>query len=286
MKQAILITAYKNFNQLITLTNAFSKDFNIYIHIDKKSLLTREAKQELMKNVNVKYLGQDYIINWGGLNHLKAYLKLSEIALNNKENMYFHLISGQDYPIKNNDYFKMIANEKKDYLSYHTMPARCWNNGGMDRLEYYNFYDYFDVKKSIWPSKIRSLQKKFKFKRTINNLGKLYGGSTYWSLTRDTLHFVLNFTEENPKFLKRFKYTAISEEIYFQTVIMNSKYSNNIVNDDLRYIDWESKRGGNPAFLDETDFKSLICSNMLFARKIDLEKNQLIQMIKNNLSNS
>ena len=37
MKQAILITAYKDFEQLVLLIDQFDNDFNFYIHIDKKS---------------------------------------------------------------------------------------------------------------------------------------------------------------------------------------------------------------------------------------------------------
>ena len=41
MKQAILITAYKNFNHLIDLIDFFDDDFEIFIHIDKKSILEK-----------------------------------------------------------------------------------------------------------------------------------------------------------------------------------------------------------------------------------------------------
>jgi hypothetical protein len=35
----------------------------------------------------------------------------------------------------------------------------------------------------------------------------------------------------------------------------------------LRYIDWASGRGGNPAFLDNTDYEKIKISNKIFARK-------------------
>ncbi len=286
MKQAILITAYKNFKQLNKLINEFNEDFNIYIHIDKKSVVTKEILQELTNNSNVQYIGQNYKVNWGGLNHLKSYLKLSERALKNSDNIYFHLITGEDYPVRNNDDFKLLIDKNNDYLEHFEMPAVCWphDNGGMDRLAYYNFYDLFNAKKSmIWIKLFRQLQSKFGFKRPINDdFGKWYGGSTYWSLSRDTLQFVINFTKENPNFLKRFKYTVCAEEIYFQTIIMNSKYAKNVINDNLRFIDWESKRGSNPAFLDESDFKVILKSKAIFARKINMQESRLIHMLSSN----
>lgn len=289
MKQAILITAYKEFNQLKELIYAFDTTFfNIYIHIDKKSNISTKTILELKKIKNVKYISQDFKVNWGGLNHLKSYLKLSEIALKDSDNSFFHLITGQDYPIKNVDYFKLVTNTKKcNYLGYSKMPKKAWSKGGMDRLEYYNFYDTFNAKKSKkWINRIKRFQKMIGFKRPINHyLGQLYGGGTYWSLSREVLTYVINYTKDNPKFLKRFKHTFCAEEIYFQTIIMNSTFSNKITNDSLRFIDWKSGKGGYPAFLDDTDFNTIVNSNKLFARKIDQNKTTLRKMLTIYLNN-
>jgi hypothetical protein len=159
-------------------------------------------------------------------------------------------------------------------LSYFELPAKCWENenGGMDRIEYYQPYEIFDYKKNIGKIIIKifvKIQMMFKIKRKIqfDISGKLYGGSTYWSLTRDSLQYVINFTDNNKKLEKSMGFTFCLEEIYFQTILMNSEYSNNIINDNLRYIDWDSGRGGYPAFLDYTDYDKIKSSNKIFARK-------------------
>lgn len=282
MKQAILITAYKDFEQLITLVNFFDNDFNIYIHIDKKSHLSKQQKKTLLEKYNVRYLGFDYVVNWGGRNHLKAYLKLSETALNHQENIFFHLITGQDYPIKTLAYFKkFITNHQhKDYIFCDKMPNTQWENGGWDRLCYYNFYDIFNAKKHLkWINLCIKIQKAIGFKRSLKKSLPIYSGPTYWSLSRATLELVLNYTHKKPALLNRLKHTFCAEEFYFQTIIMNSNRSNNVDHDYLRYIDWESGKGGYPAFLDEDDFESMMNSNKLFARKIDMRKNKLIPML-------
>jgi hypothetical protein len=123
------------------------------------------------------------------------------------------------------------------------------------------------------------IQKKLKIKRSYPaSFPKLYGGSTYWSLTRDTLQQVIDYTRIHPELLRRMKHTFCSEEIYFQTVIMHSPRSGNVVNDNLRYIDWVSERGGRPAFLDASDFPDIRASNTIFARKLDL--NNMIELKK------
>ncbi|MDR2683370.1 MAG: hypothetical protein LBB64_05820, partial [Dysgonamonadaceae bacterium] len=57
------------------------------------------------------------------------------------------------------------------------------------------------------------------------------------------------------------------EEIYFQTVLLNSEYAKNIVNDNLRYVSWKNAREESPAFLDNDDYEEIKMSNKLFARK-------------------
>ncbi|WP_442844668.1 beta-1,6-N-acetylglucosaminyltransferase [Leeuwenhoekiella sp. H156] len=288
MKQAILITAYKDFEQLDKLVDEFDCRFNIYIHIDKKSPITDYEKKLLRNNVRIKYLSQHHLVNWGGLNHLKAYLDLSQVALNDKDNMYFHLITGQDFPIKSNSYFDKFFTLEKDYISSFTMPAIGWKNGGMDRIQYYNFYDLFDYKKSnLWIKRFLKLQKKLRVKRAIPDfMGQLYGGNTYWSLSRTTLSFVNQFTKSNPRFLRRFKHTFCAEEIYFQTLIMNSKYRERVINSDLRYMDWQSGRGGFPAVLEEIDFEDIIQSDKLFVRKLDMNANGLFDMLSKHRRNN
>lgn len=126
-------------------------------------------------------------------------------------------------------------------------------------------------------------QKKIKLRRTPPKQFKdqLFGGSTYWSLNRSALEYVVNYTKTNPDFLRRLSFTFCAEEMYFQTVLINSEWSSTISNDNLRYIDWSSGRGGYPAFLDITDFEQLLASKKYFARKIK-HGDQLKESLKNN----
>lgn len=238
MKQAILITAHRDFEQLIDLIKMFDENFNIYIHIDKKSKLNKDTREEILRLSNMKYLTSKYKVNWVGLNHLRAIILLSKRALTDSENVFFHLITGQDYPIKTNQYLRDFVLKKSNlnYLEYFKMPASCWKNGGMDRLHYYNTYDLFDAKNSwnrILIYRIQGIQRRLNLKRSIDFSQELYGGSTYWSLSKSTLQYVINYTNQNPLFFKRFRYTFCAEEIYFQTIIMNSEYANHVINDNF-----------------------------------------------------
>ena len=120
MKQGILISAYKNFDHLIDIVSFFDENFEIYIHIDKKSKVDGSIINTLHSFNIVKLISRKYLVNWGGLNHLKCILHLSEVALKSQELETFHLISGHDYPIKDISYFKDFfkTNKEKDFFSY------------------------------------------------------------------------------------------------------------------------------------------------------------------------
>ena len=88
------------------------------------------------------------------------------------------------------------------------------------------------------------------------------------------------FTIENNKWYEdAFKKSLCGDEVFFQTIIMNSKFKNRIyrlneVDDNhmaLRYIDW--KTGPEyPRLLDENDFEKIKedkNSDCIFARKFN-----------------
>ena len=275
MKQGILITAYKNINHLKKLINFFDDDFCFYIHIDKKSQIAKD-KIELIQNAkNVVFVSRQFKVNWGGLNHLKSILLLSKEAIKDKNIAYFHLISGHDFPIKSCKEIKsvLMKNKCNEFLENFEMPAKCWTNGGMDRISHFNFYDLFNAKTTIGRIAVDTLliiQRILKVNRKIKqDLPKLFGGSTWWTLSYPCLKYVVDYTEKNPSFLMRIEYSFCSEEIYFQTIIMNSTFKANVVNNDLRYKIWESRNGNCPANLDESDYDNIIKSDNIFARRIE-----------------
>jgi hypothetical protein len=276
MKQAILITAHKDINKLRELIEFFDDDFYFYIHIDKKTRASNEEIEKLKNYKNVKYVSQEYTVNWGSINIVKSTLLLSKEALKNQDVEYIHLISGQDYPVKTPKEIKkiLIKNNGTEFLSNFELPSKKWVNGGMDRIDYFNFYDLLNAKVKIEGLIIIILmfiQKKLNFfKRSRKYLPpKLYGGSGWWTLTHPCLKYVIDYVENNPYYLKRFKYTFASDEIFFQTIIMNSPFAKKVINTDLRYVDWNSRNGSMPAFLDESDYDKIVDSEYIFARKFD-----------------
>lgn len=287
MKQAILVIAYKNFIYLNEIINHFNDCFDFYIHIDKKTFLSEQDRELLHKNPRIKFISQKYKIYWGGWNILRVLLFLSEEALKDSTITRIHSISGADYPLKSSEYFEnfFTKNKNKQYIENFRLPTAKWTEGGLNRLEYYYLYDIINLrtaKRYKFQEQFLKFQKKLKFKRTLSHdIWPLYGGGCWWSLSRECLQYIIEYTQHNPRFLKRLRYTFAPEEIYFQTIIMHSKFEKNVVNDYLRYIIWQYRNKNYPANLDITDLKPILLSDKLFARKIEFPiSTELVEKLK------
>ncbi len=249
--------------------------FRFYIHIDKRSDVSPEEAHKISSHPSCIILSREFQVNWAGFHHLRAMILLLEEANNDSRNEIFHMISGQDFPIKSGDEIVRFfaANPDKQFIENFPMPAGHWEHGGMHRIWHWYFYDLFNYKSRFgyYANKaISKLQKLFGIKRKWpKSLPPLYGGGTWWSITRECAEYIVECGNKNPALLNRLKYTLCPEEIYFQTVIMNSPFAKQAVSDHMRYIDWYSRNGNAPANLDMSDYEKLKSSDKLFARKFE-----------------
>ena len=101
MNHAILILAHKNPEMLIPLVGYFKRDCMVYIHFDAASPFPASVQSVLRDYPQVKGIYQQCRVHWGGFSVLQAELFLLRAALSDGRADFYHLISGQDYPISN-----------------------------------------------------------------------------------------------------------------------------------------------------------------------------------------
>ncbi len=92
------------------------------------------------------------------------------------------------------------------------------------------------------------------------------GRSQWFTITLKHVVFLIKRLETSPSLVKFFQYTWAPDELIFQTLLYNSSFKNDIVGNNLRYIDW-SEGNKNPKMLNKEDFNSIIQSGKFFARK-------------------
>lgn len=293
-RHAYLIMAHNEFDILekqLILLDDYRND--LYIHIDKKVRnFDFDYYKNIVKKSNVYYVKR-LDARWGDFSLVQSELILLKEATKSKYK-YYHLISGVDLPLKSNDEIHNFFNNH-DGLEFIHFCTEEQSINVRDRVLQYHFMRWCRTKNkyiNYITSKINEIlriaQNRVNFKRKWDVNVKLKYGSQWFSITHELAEYVIKKEDWINKY---FKYTSCSDELFLQTLVYNSKFKDKLykkeMNDDytscMRYIDW--KRGGPYTFREE-DFKELINSERIFARKFSSKvDNQIIVNIFNYLSN-
>lgn len=269
---AILILAHHNQEQLTLLINHLSIDFDVYVQIDRKSDL---VVAELPQTENVFYY-KELQVFWGDFSQVENMRFILEKA-HLKGYDFYSFISGDDLPIKSNQEIKNFIdlNKDKNYMYANPLPIATWGfNKGFDRLDRFWFMKMGNRKiVKILGRATLLLQKMlfFKIKRFDINY---YAGSNWVNLNGKSVSYIFSFLNENPNYLKKLKYSRATDEIWIQSIIMNSPFKKNVENYDLRHINW-TKGPEYPRVLNKEDILDLKNSKGLFARKFSIQRNEL-----------
>lgn len=267
MKIAYLLQTHKNWEQLALLIRLLKESWNeIFVHVDAKARFDEEQLHQLIPNIDVRFVQPRVKVYWGHDSQVHATLALLRSAFHAPENFdRFILLSGQDLPIKTNDHiFQFFDNNPHEYLQYYQFPIKWWVYNGYDRLQIYNFPAALGP---FWNKINRRIQMLFPFRRPLPFDGALFAGCQWFNLTRGAVEYVLQYVQTT-NILNRIKYSSCVDEIFFQSILLNSPFAGTCQCDDLRYADWEL-HGSNPKTLDQSDLQKLQESTALFARKFD-----------------
>jgi hypothetical protein len=99
-----------------------------------------------------------------------------------------------------------------------------------------------------------------------------YGGSAAVILARNGVSYLNAFVASplGRRLIRHLKRARHPDEIFFQTVFMNSDLRDTVVNDELRYVDWAPPVGLPPKILGMEDYERMRASGKLFARKFSV----------------
>lgn len=271
MELAYIISAYRYPEQVARLIHRLSADStSFFVHVDRKTedRVFDDIVNRLRGHPAVYFLKR-HTCAWGGFGHVRASLKgIAQILRTGIRFDYAILLTGQDYPIKPNREIMAFFEQHRGelFLEFFPLPNDRWENrgivGGMERIE-------------VWHWRLGTRHWRFPpgqnplIRRRFPSGFRPFGGSSYWCLSRDCIQYIHDFTTRNRAFTNFFKRVDVPDEIFFQTIILNSPFRPMVVNDDLRYIEWNDPTSGSPAILRVSDFANLVATPDLFARKFD-----------------
>ncbi|MBR9847454.1 MAG: beta-1,6-N-acetylglucosaminyltransferase [Algicola sp.] len=262
------------------LIEVISQYSDVFIHMDKKSESDYSSLTSwLDKNTfcfSVILLSDRCSVYWGDCSQISATLSLLKAAKEEKDYNFFTLLSGDCFPIKPLPEFNKFLSENKGMNFISISDGEKFSN----RVELYHYFiqsKYY--RSSILVRKLSLIVAKllalFKIKNKVFDSYSLAKGSQWFTLSNEFVSYVID-TVSRDNLLESLKYTNCIDELFFQTLLINSEFSQKHKNDNLRLIDWAG--GNSPVLLNEEyDFSA---TESFFARKIDVENKLVFNKLK------
>lgn len=270
-RHAYLIICHNNFQILCKLLTAIDDERNdIYVHIDKK---TKTVPYSQLKS-SVRQATLTFIkrrkVDWGGDSQISVELALLEAAVQ-KPHSYYHLLSGVDFPLWSQDTIHSFFQENigKEFIRLDHNKKRM--SEFQDRIRYYyplqnrigrNRGKYVAICERVQTFLLK-LQKLMQINRLKRCPLEIKKGSQWFSITHD---LALELLGKRAIIRKYFRHSFCADELFLATLAYASPYHDDIVDNDLRMIDWSR---GNPYTYRIDDYEMLISSEKIFARKFD-----------------
>ena len=276
MKVAYLIRAHHAPSLLERLVRRLAgPEAGVFVHVSRtaEDAVYDEMVSRLTDVEGVEWLPRR-TCRYGGFSLVEATLAgLDAILAGGSRPGHTLLLSGQDYPLRPRGEMETFLERSGDrsFVHHFRLPAENWRqeDGGLDRIHYLHFEQ----------ARVRTRLLRLPLIRRRFPPGyDPYGGSAFWALSAPALDYVHRFVRENPSFVKFFRHVLIPDEIFFQTILLNSPLRDSIVNEQVHYVDW-SRGGVHPATLQVGDVEPALASGKLFARKFDPSDIEVLDLL-------
>ena len=292
MQKNYLILAHKNPLQLGRMIERLDDGASkFFIHLDAKTPI--EPFAACLEGGHIRFIEPRERCVWGDFSIVRATIHLMEAA--SKEQGFFILMSGQDYPIQSQRYINAFleSNKEFDFIEIEPLEEKWKPKMVKDKLEHYhilhseerghsNCYAPFahcsvfqKVRTLMHLLKGRLSQKNFRLlcslPKRVAQFERQYAGSQFWAFSERTFYTILNYIREHKAALEGYyKYTSSPDEIYFHSVLMDlvAKDSTIKLKEQITYVNYFRK---NNVFITEDFEKLSSAKGKLFARKFDTD---------------
>lgn len=283
MKHAYLILAHNEPELLSLLVERLDDVRNdIYIHFDRKLSVFPDIKT---LHAGLYILKDRVDVRWADVSMLEAEYKLFHAVVDSGcEYSHYHLISGVDLPLKNQDYIHSFfaQHHGKEFVGLHQRPM----NSHADRaLHYWHPFTrsfrgsgcVFAIKRILCYLVVQT-QVLLGIRR--NTTIPFHKGGQWVSITRELIDYLL---EQEDRAFTIFSRTFGADEYFVPTLIWDTPFMERLFDatDEsrgaMRYIGWRAD--GQLIDFTSQDLPALQQTEYLFARKFNSRDKAFLQEI-------
>ena len=282
-RHAYLILVHTNFGQfrkLLTLLDDPRND--IYVHVDGKASFHPEKWKEACRVSKLVFIEPRKKVYWGGVNSMRCELALLKKAVAGGPYSYYHLLSGMDLPLKDQNTVHAFfeKHEGKEFIDFWEMDGDIY-----ERVRYYTLFP--EGERNFLTHFINGLFKDIQKAAGlgINRDVDFHFSSVWFSITEPLARYIISKEEWLEKV---FSHTSNCDELFLATVVWNSPFRQNLYSSEvaknhavnlsnMRFIDWS--RGGScrhPWTFRLEDWDLLMSVPHFWARKFDESADSLI----------
>lgn len=261
MRIGYIVVAHALPAQLVRLVRRLDDGrARFFVHYDRRA---PRAEFELLERelgplATVELLPR-HRCHWGSWSLVEAALKGIRALLADPSGLdYGVLLTGQDYPLRA---AAAIARELERAEGRSFMTHRPASGRFLRRLDRYHWHGTVLGRRLRLPNRLLPVS----VKRTIPAGLVPTTGSAHWCLSRACLEHVAT---REPEVVEFFRWSAVPDEQFFQTILMSSPLAGSIVDDDRRFMIWPPEEN-SPRVLTLADLDAMLASTALFARKFD-----------------
>jgi hypothetical protein len=270
MKQVFLIQAHKDLGQLNALIGQLrDDDFLVYVNLDRKCDIDPAGVDP-----RARLVAKRIDVHWGAFSQVQATLNsLAQIVAEVPAFDKVIFLSAQDFPLLSNAALKaelarLAGHELLDTVAIGKAPGQ-WAAD----YRYQYFYAGGGRAETLLVALLNKAMRAAGIKRCMPGGMQPYGGSSWWALSRACVCALLERLGREPGLLRFFRSVACPDEMFFQTLVMNSPFRARVLGQNFRYVQWPENGARNPKVLDEADFERIAAARAgrgaHFCRKID-----------------
>ncbi|WP_036165301.1 beta-1,6-N-acetylglucosaminyltransferase [Massilia sp. 9096] len=271
MKQVFLIQAHKDLGQINQLVEQLrDDDFLIYLNLDRKSHIEPVGVHPYARQV------LDRIdVHWGTFSQVQAVLNsLAQIVAEVPEFDKVIFLSAQDFPLLSNAALKAALAVLHGCELLDTVPIGPAPGEWAADYRYQYFYrGHVAAPARLAWSLLNKTMRVVGVTRRIPGGMQPYGGSSWWALSRACVCALLARVQSEPGLVRFFRSASCPDELFFQTLVMNSPFRARVLGHNFRYVQWPGNGARNPEVLVEGDFERILAARQAgsahFCRKID-----------------